>query len=901
MLFDVSDDKLFVFRTVHKTTVFVDENCRVVHKNSAEQNDLPLFARLLDQKLSCFVLKNNAAKYICSIDEKGRASFSDECRFQTFTRNVLDNSLLVKQNDRYWSAHKTTGFFWLAPRGSAWESFFLEPIKTVECGKTDVVIVSRNSNALDVALQRLNSNQINIKAVLLEGLNEEELETLSTEKNLPCVSITKLDKILLENRDAFWFPIGYSDVEFLKRHGVPLGNIIDISLKMQATPTWFANVKAAVENEFDFIAVGGLQTAFGIDVGRIFGRKGINLAAAGQDLRQSFLTAKHVLERNSAIKFVLLGLSLETLTGKTGADCRYFFADVGSSIEKKLFGAMFNSKTDLSSTAEPDPNLLALKTSAAQNYSIESFDECGELKDTQLQLLEDFVAMCLKHDATPVVLHMPSIDGAYPIEKINFLRRILQYMEKARAFKFIDLSTTRLNFEHFSTPRLLNVKGSEAVGNVLNFRLHEKNVLPFEDMRFMLYERLFELRTFLSAEEYNNMMSEIFAATVEAIKQKPKIKIGFALFDASMWCGDLLYQLFAENERYEATVFFCLRPDEKTALTDENFRRGLNLLRSNGLHVEEMSNNNKKIPKQDVLIYLTPYFGYLTRAFRPDRITAETLITYIPYGFRTTYWNISSFKINFIAWKLFMDSRAMVQFISRNHGIAAERLVYSGLPKTDKLFTDAAGEVCFDWKCARSDAVKIIWAPHWSIKGFRYHRLATFQFNYKFLYEYAAAHPETSWIVKPHPQLLTSAVTTGVFPSTEAFEEYLRKWDALPNARVVTGGYYQDIFETSDGMILDSGSFIAEYQFTQKPMLFLTRKGECFSELGKAIIKANYSVDGSNFDGIAKFIDEVLINRHDVMSEARRKVFDAQLNYVKDNGMLAGEKIFRTIDQPLRR
>ena len=178
--------------------------------------------------------------------------------------------------------------------------------------------------------------------------------------------------------------------------------------------------------------------------------------------------------------------------------------------------------------------------------------------------------------------------------------------------------------------------------------------------------------------------------------------------------------------------------------------------------------------------------------------------------------------------------------------------------------------------------------------------LATFQWNYNFMYEYAAAHPETSWIVKPHPQLLLSAVSSKLFPSAEAFKDYLNKWDALPNARVVTGGYYQDIFETSDAMILDSGSFIAEYQFTHKPMLFLTRQGARFSELGDAIIAANYHVDGKDFDGIKNFIEEVLIKKNDTQLEARNKVFDEEINYVKDNGMLASEKIFRTLDDAFK-
>ena len=52
---------------------------------------------------------------------------------------------------------------------------------------------------------------------------------------------------------------------------------------------------------------------------------------------------------------------------------------------------------------------------------------------------------------------------------------------------------------------------------------------------------------------------------------------------------------------------------------------------------------------------------------------------------------------------------------------------------------------------------------------------------------------------------------------------YLQAWNDLPNAQVYTGAYYQALFATSDGMIQDSGSFIVEYQYVDKPMIFLTR------------------------------------------------------------------------------
>ena len=199
----------------------------------------------------------------------------------------------------------------------------------------------------------------------------------------------------------------------------------------------------------------------------------------------------------------------------------------------------------------------------------------------------------------------------------------------------------------------------------------------------------------------------------------------------------------------------------------------------------------------------------------------------------------------------------------------------------------------------RSDAKRIIYAPHWSINGGVMY--ATFQWNYKFMYEFAKAHPEISWAFKPHPGLLFSAIEEGVFPSVEAFEEYLRAWDTLPNAKVVTGAYYQELFATSDGMIHDSGSFIAEYQYVNKPMIFLTRDGEKFSELANDILNASYTVDGRDLNGIVALMQEIFINGNDYKAAERKEAFNKHLNYLKENGMLASEFVFKSISKELER
>ena len=442
------------------------------------------------------------------------------------------------------------------------------------------------------------------------------------------------------------------------------------------------------------------------------------------------------------------------------------------------------------------------------------------------------------------------------------------------------------------------MQGAATIGEVLNVKLHARRLLPIDDMRLMTYYKLFKLRTVLGRDDYNDMMNHIFDASIDVIKRKDKIKVGFVVYDSAMWCGDLLYRLLEQNERYEPTIFLCLRADEKSPMLDAVYMSGIEMFKRRKINVVGVKQNNAVIPKQDVFIYLTPYFEHLPTPFKMNRITAESLITYIPYSIGVGLWGLKDFSIYFILWKMFAARKNSFDKLINSNRLEPSRVVYSGHPKTDIFFFKSQTAPQSVWKMTRPDAVKIIWAPHWSITGgIRY---ATFQWNYKFFYEYAKAHPEISWIVKPHPHLLYYAVRKNLFSSTKEFVAYLKAWDELPNARVKTGGYYQGIFATSDGMILDSSSFVVEYQFTRKPLCFLMRSTTKFNSVGKKVIDANYHVDGKDFDGIKHFIEEVIIKKNDPQYEVRIKLLNEELNYVKDNKMLASAKVFQTIDQSFK-
>ena len=135
----------------------------------------------------------------------------------------------------------------------------------------------------------------------------------------------------------------------------------------------------------------------------------------------------------------------------------------------------------------------------------------------------------------------------------------------------------------------------------------------------------------------------------------------------------------------------------------------------------------------------------------------------------------------------------------------------------------------------------------------------------------------------------------GVFESHEAYEDYLREWNELDNAKIVQEGTYADYFMTSDAMICDSVSFLAEYQFTGKPLLLLTRPEQAFNEFGDIIRNILYQCKGEDLKGIEQFVEDVVIRDKDYMKTQRMQFFDEKLDYFKKNKSTASKQIFDEI------
>lgn len=409
----------------------------------------------------------------------------------------------------------------------------------------------------------------------------------------------------------------------------------------------------------------------------------------------------------------------------------------------------------------------------------------------------------------------------------------------------------------------------------------------------------------ISPERAITTMNNLFDYAFGLMKKEEVVKVGFLVYSISEWQCEYLYRLLERMDGYEPYIIICgynhgTRKEVRNAyrVTAKYFREKNYMVRYAG-YMEKNSS--------DFINDINIVFSFLPYKMCPTDVNIEELYlnqisVHVSYGmhlvsrdpsyYKESYYDKSIYKLS---WMINSLCESEKNEIASQQRLAGYNIVINGYVKFDE-FIKTKYE-CDENLWGNVNNTKIIWAPHFNLqKGMN----GTFKDNYKFFLAYAKKHPDVSWIVKPHPRMSWGVVAYGVFESSLEYEEYLDEWRALDNATVIEQGEYYDIFATSDGMILDSISFIGEYQYTHKPLLIL-EPGEQrgLSEFGKKLYAVNNRCAGDDFQAIEAFITNVA-NGINEKSVEQKKFFDTELDYISINGCYASERILQLIEVQLR-
>ncbi len=412
-------------------------------------------------------------------------------------------------------------------------------------------------------------------------------------------------------------------------------------------------------------------------------------------------------------------------------------------------------------------------------------------------------------------------------------------------------------------------------------------------------------------------------AIQKKINQGDRIKVTFLTFSAAEWPADSLYHLLERNPIFDVSVTNVFLIDRDIEDSNRTYRQNKLFFESKEYRVLNTFDfvNNKVITwdeldeTPDVVIHCSCWHESLPEFYRISSYPLSRVNFYIPYCFDTgnsingKYVNQISYNKEFINMMntVYLCSQKDIDGYAKYQLLGGSNALFSGYIKMDYFYDSkvySEKEIRDLWKIPTENdcykVKKIIIAPHHSFLGYGGIKFSTFANNaYFWLYLAEKYSDSISFIFKPHPNLRTRAIEAKVFQDYDEWNEYIRRWNNLPNAKVVEEQSYLEFFETSDAIIMDSISFIAEYLYTGKPGLFLTRREQAFTELGEICLNGYERIAGNDYIGIEEFVQNTVLGGNDKTSETRTAIFKDCLDYKRLNHCSASEFVYSDILQKL--
>lgn len=389
---------------------------------------------------------------------------------------------------------------------------------------------------------------------------------------------------------------------------------------------------------------------------------------------------------------------------------------------------------------------------------------------------------------------------------------------------------------------------------------------------------------------------------IKRVKAKnTPINVVFIVNDSSEWKYDSLFQQMLKDKDFYPIILLCpLIVHYSTEQAEDIYKRAYSTFTQCGYKVIKASetvlgtNIDIKTLDPDIIFYSSLWTGYMHPKYNQYNLR-KYLKCYVDYGYCSIAdeWGYSS-AFHGLMWRYFAECDDIKKLALTAQPKELKNAIVTGYPIYDE-YESASGNP-IDWKNQDRKFKRIIWAPHHTIEGHNgLLRFSTFLENALPMLDYALAQTDIQFAFKPHPLLLQALYDHPQWGKEKA-DAYYQQWADGKNTALVTGTY-MDLFKSSDAMIHDCGSFIVEYLYTQKPVLYLgNNREEQSNTIGIKAYRCHYH--GSTIEDIKRFVEEVVLNGKDDRKPMREKFHKEVL--LPPNNCSVAENIINEIKRVLR-
>ena len=388
---------------------------------------------------------------------------------------------------------------------------------------------------------------------------------------------------------------------------------------------------------------------------------------------------------------------------------------------------------------------------------------------------------------------------------------------------------------------------------------------------------------------------------LSAISTKPKLTVVFIVIHGSVWKYDGLYQLLAKDTRYDPVIVICPFTTQGESVMFREMSFAEKIFSKKGYQVSSAYDSRnktwidiKRVLKPDIVFFTNPH----NMTLKPYLINnfLDVLTCYCQYSFHVTHLNKMQYDQFFhnVLWKAFYETPSHEAYAIQYSRNKARNVVVTGFPGVDRL-VDRRYVPTDPWKVAVNRVKRVIWAPHHSIdENKKRLSLSTFlRYAEEFLDLAEVYKDKIQFAFKPHP-LLRGKLEENEAWGIEKTRLYYEAWQELPNGQLEEG-FYDDLFLTSDALILDSASFMSEYLCTGKPSLFLMNDPdvtERFNSFGIDVFNELYH--GQSMADVYRYIEDVVIGGTDPMQPYRIEFVKS--NLIGSDKYCASERIKIVLD-----
>lgn len=388
-------------------------------------------------------------------------------------------------------------------------------------------------------------------------------------------------------------------------------------------------------------------------------------------------------------------------------------------------------------------------------------------------------------------------------------------------------------------------------------------------------------------EQYNKINNAIVCNKknlAEVKEKKSPLNVLFFVIHESVWKLDSLYEKMEKSEFFKPIIIICPYSLKGNVIMIRDMNQAFSWFKEKDYSVEKSISKDgmvvdiKEKFNPDLIFYTNPH-DITYEEFKPTSFS-DVLSAYVPYSHQVSKYGNYGPQYNQLfhnlMWKIFTTNQLDKDIFRVFSARKGENVVVSGYPGIEELLIPK-DETESVWLKQDKPKYKIIWAPHHTIEKDSPLGYSTFLLYADAILELTKKFSdEIQFAIKPHPLLRDKLEDETVWGKSRT-DEYFSFWANTPNTQL-EGGDYMNLFIQSDAIIHDSGSFLAEYLYVDKPAMYLFSKKNSklpYNPFGKLCLEV-YEKAYSVMD-IEYFISETVIKLNDRMKGKRKELINNHL------------------------